>query len=349
MISKLENIRYGYGVPTSVLLDQAGFSRSSYVRWKRRNARGEPPVKKPGPRKIAPLPLDQLKADIESLKHGNRRTGRTGKLYEKYRPGISRRELNSMVREARDEHRHARSSSRCRVVWHCPDLAWSLDGSEYRHVARLGKIHIQNIQDLCSQYKFVPLTSRHTPCGEELAGHLSYHFSKFGPPLFLKRDNAGNLNHPAVDSVLSEAMVIPLNSPIYTASYNGAIEHSQGEFKAYLKLWQQKAETISELSQLVETASHNLNHQIRRALKGKNACSTYFGKNRLKYNKRKRKEAYDWISDLALEISSRSDKTKIDPAAWRIACRKWMEKNDLITIIKPRKVLPHFPPILGHN
>jgi len=213
----------------------------------------------------------------------------------------------------------------------------------------MGKLHIQNLQDLCSRYKFAPLTTEHTPCGEELAGHLSYHFTKSGPPLFLKRDNAGNLNHPAIDGVLADAMVIPLNSPVYTAPYNGAIEHSQGEFKNYLKLWEQKADTISELSLLVETASHDLNHQFLRSLNGKNACRAYLGKSRIKYNKRKRKEAYDWILELAFEISARSDKKRIDPSAWRIACRKWMEKNDLITIIKPKKVLPNFSLILGHN
>jgi hypothetical protein len=69
------------------------------------------------------------------------------------------------------------------------------------------------------------------PCGEEIAGHLSRHFERFGPPLFIKRDNAGNLNHTSVNEVLEEHMVIPINSPYYTPSYNGAIEHSQGEFE----------------------------------------------------------------------------------------------------------------------
>jgi hypothetical protein len=59
-------------------------------------------------------------------------------------------------------------------------------------------------------------------------------FERFGPPLFIKRDNAGNLNHTSVNEVLEEHMVIPINSPYYTPSYNGAIEHCQGEFKTWL-------------------------------------------------------------------------------------------------------------------
>jgi hypothetical protein len=51
---------------------------------------------------------------------------------------------------------------------------------------------------------------------------------------------------------------------------------------------------------------------------------------------------YDWITDLAVDLSARCGKNKIDPAAWRIAARKWMEKNRLIVIQKPVKVLPNF-------
>jgi hypothetical protein len=247
-----------------------------------------------------------------------------------------------MVRQIRYEHHREQASRRCEVTWRCPNLVWAQDGSEYRHHISFEKVHIQNLQDLCSRYKFVPLATEYMPCGEEIAGHLAYHFSKFGPPLFFKRDNAGNYNHLAVESVLEEAMVIPINNPVNRARYNGAIEHSQGEFKGYIRKWEQKAKTSAELSLLIETASHDLNHQSRRSLAGRNACQAYFGDRRLRYNKRRRKEeVYDWIRDLAVEISERSGKRVIDPCAWRVVARKWMEKNDLIIIRKSGKVLPH--------
>ncbi len=51
-------------------------------------------------------------------------------------------------------------------------------------------------------------------------------------------DNGGNLNHRAVNQVLEEAFVISINSPPNTSQYNGAIEHTQGEFKDYLRRWE---------------------------------------------------------------------------------------------------------------
>jgi hypothetical protein len=107
----------------------------------------------------------------------------------------------------------------------------------------------------------VPVISSHPlpvlsePCGEEIAGHLSRHFSRFGPPLFIKRDNAGNLNHTSVNEVLEEHMVIPINSPYYTPSYNGAIEHCQGEFKTWLIQWKHAAGSKRELALQVDNAA----------------------------------------------------------------------------------------------
>ena len=141
------------------------------------------------------------------------------------------------------------------------------------------------------------------PCGEEVAGHLAYLFDRFGPPLFCKRDNGGNLNHTAVDQVLEDAWVIPLNSPPYTASYNGAVERTQREFKEYLKRWQWKANTMEALFLLAKTAAHELNHKPRRCLNNHTACGVYFGANCIGYSKRKRKSVYRWIRDLATEIS----------------------------------------------
>ncbi|MEJ2157718.1 MAG: hypothetical protein P8X96_20505 [Desulfobacteraceae bacterium] len=180
------------------------------------------------------------------------------------------------------------------------------------------------------------------PCSEEIAGHLQRQLTRFGPPLFIKCDSAGNLNHRAVNDLLQELMVIAINSPCYSPGYKGAIEHSVGELKNWLGKFKAAAKSVTEQTLLVENAAHGLNHRPRRCLYGKNACSSYFGSSRLRYNKRKRKEVYDWICDLAVDLSVRCGKKKIDPSAWRIAARKWMEKHRLIAIVKPAKVLPHF-------
>jgi hypothetical protein len=185
------------------------------------------------------------------------------------------------------------------------------------------------------------MASSYLPCGEELAGHLDRLFSRFGAPLFCKWDNGGNLNNAAVNQVLSEAMVIPINSPVYKAPYNGAIERTQGEFKGYLKRWQSKAKSLRQCVLLAETAAHDINHYPRRCLDGKTACRAYFEKDWLHYPKRKRGSVYHWILNLAERISIGLGKNVVTPTAWRIAARQWLLQNGLIQIVKAGNVLPN--------
>jgi len=333
MVQKIETAKSQYGVAAASLVAMAGFSASSYKRWKRRIHCGDAPVQKPGAKKIAPIDLGKLKQQIGDLNHGKKRTAGAGRLYNINSHRISRREFNEMVRQVRWATNRSKAASQCKVRWLRPDLAWALDGLEYK------THHVQNLQDLCSRYKFAPMTTDYMPCGEEIAGHLDRDLTRFGPPLFIKRDNGGNLNHTAVNDLFEQLMVIPINSPCYTASYNGAIEHSQGELKTWIGKWYTAAKTRRELALLVENAAHALNHKPRRILSENNACRAYFVSDRLKYNKRERRQAYDWITDLALDLSVKSGKNAIDPTAWRISARKWMEKHQLIIIEKPYKTI----------
>lgn len=336
MVATIESIKSEYGVTVASLVEMVGLPLASYMRWKRRLQNGEDPVKKPGAKKTSPIDLNDLKRRIDALPHGKKRSSGTGPLYHANRHGISRREFNELVKEVRCDVNRQKRAAQCEVIWLRPDLAWAIDGFE------TPTCHVQNLQDLCSRYKFAPMTTAYEPCGEEIAGHLDRHLTRFGPPLFLKRDNAGNMNHSAINALLMELMIIPINSPCYTASYNGAIEHSQGELKTFLRKWEQNVESQSELALQVENAVHALNHHPRRSLNGMNACRKYFSFPRLRYGKRQRKEVYDWIKNLAIDISLKSGKDEIDLTAWRVSARKWMEKHRLIIIRKPEKVLPHF-------
>ena len=239
------------------------------------------------------------------------------------------------------------SSTQCHVTWLHPNLVWAIDGCELKLAG--DKVHLQNLSDLCSRYKLPPLATEYVPCGKEVAGHLTRLFTRLGPPLFCKRDNGSNLNHTAVYQVLADALVIPINSPAHMASYNGAIERTQGEFKTYLSRWRWKARSKDQIRLLVETAAHDLNHRRRRSLSGKTACRIYFGKNRLRYPKRKRKAAYQWIKDLAQRLSSTIGDDQITPASWRIAARQWLMKNRMIRIVRAGKVLPYSSLNLCHN
>ena len=335
----IEAAKNRFSLSYASLADQVGLRYRTLMRWKRRLADGMDAVEKRGPKKVQPLNLVELKEKIRDLDHGRKRSHGTGRLHGDHADSISRRELNELVRQVRSDTK----ADPCQVVWLRPDLSWAMDGLKYRDC------HVQNVQDLCSRYKFAPLTGAAEPCGEEIAGHLSRHFSRFGPPLFIKRDNAGNLNHAAVNDLLGDHMVIPINSPYYTPSYNGAIEHSQGELKTWLHKWRYDAHTQRELVLQVDNAAQALNHQRRRSLSGQNACLAYFSSSRLRYTKRQRKEVYDWIYNLAVDISGRAGKNEIDPTAWRVSARKWMERNRMIVIRKPEKVSPHLNLNLCHN
>ena len=335
-MNSIENIKSEYGGCEASLMAIAGINICSYKRWKRRVRAGVEPVQKSGVKKVAPIDLGKLKQQIGALEHGKKRTAGTGRLYHVNCHRISRREFNAMVGQIRTAAKRSKDAAACRVRWLRPDLAWAIDGLQY------SACHVQNLVDLCSRYKFAPMTTGYMPCGEEIAGHLDRHLTRFGPPLFIKRDNGGNLNHRAVNDLLQDLMVIPINSPCYSPSYNGAIEHSGGELKGWLAKWKAAAKTIREIALAVENAANATNHRSRRCLSGKNACRSCFASSRLRYTKCKRRQAYDWITDLAVDLSARCGKNKIDPGAWRIAARKWMEKHRLIVIVKPVKVLPHF-------
>jgi hypothetical protein len=331
-----------YKVPRTVLLAQMGLSYDSYLRWKRRMKEGEEPVYRPGPKKLERIDFAGLKQALANLKHSRKRTHGTGELLRQYSLQVSRRQLNAMVMETRMEHAHRKAAALQRIHWHYPDLAWAVDGSEFAAEPVGGNLILCTVQDLCSQYKLPPLAGVHVPCGEEVAGHFARLFTEFAPPLFLKRDNHGVLNHSSVNEVIEEHMVIPLNSPTYYAPYNGAIEHTQGEFKAYLKGWNWKAGSNESRELLAELTAHDLNHKARRALKGQNSCRAYFCSPRITFNRRKRREVFLWIKQMTFDMLEKLGDDGLYMTAYRIAARTWLQKNRYITIIRDGKVLPYY-------
>jgi hypothetical protein len=338
----METISQLFNISLTELLKETPFSYSSFMRWKARFKMGMPAIKRPGPKKVENIDLENLEQDIKNLKHCRKRTHKTVVLYQQYKEQVSRREFNTMVWEARNAYKRQQAADMYRILWHHPDLAWAIDGSDFTPKALLSKLSICNVQDLCSKYKFPPIADSSIACGESLSGHLARLFTKFGVPLFFKRDNQGNLNHCAVNDTLEEFMVIPVNSPTYYAQYNGSIEHTQGEFKGYLRKWFWKAETDNEMQILSEIGAHDLNHMPRRSLKGRNSCSVYFGSRRIKFDRRKRKEVFLWIKQLTLDLMDKLGDNKMYETSWRIAARTWLHKNHLITVSKASKVLPYY-------
>jgi hypothetical protein len=331
-----------YTVPRTMLLGELGLSYDSYLRWKRRIKQGEEPVHRPGPKKFERIDLAGLKQALANLKHTRKRTRDTGELYRVYASQLSRRQLAAMVVEARKEYTGRLTADMQRIFWHYPDLAWAIDGSELAIDSASGTLMTYNVQDLCSRYKFPPVAGAQIPCGEEVAGHFARLFTEFAAPLFLKRDNEGVLNHGSVNGVLEEHMVIPINSPTHYAPYNGAIEHTQGELKSYLKHWRWKAVSDDGMELLAELSAHDLNHKPRRSLKWQNSCRAYFDSPRITFNRRKRREVFLWIKQTSFDMLEKLGDDGLYMTAWRIAARTWLQKNRYITIVRNGKVLPYY-------
>jgi hypothetical protein len=345
----IEEAKKQYALPIRTLAGEMGLRLATLMRWRRRLRFGQAAVGKRGPKKVKPLNLNLLTQQLQGLAHGRNRSAGSGPLHRTYGDAISRRELNALVRQVRYESNRLHDAQISHVTWLRPNLAWAMDDCQKTKQAADGSLHLHNLTDLHSRYRLPPLASNSLPCGEEVAGHLQYLFDRFEPPLFCKRDNGGNLNHRAVNQVLEQALVIPINIPPYRAPYNGAIEHTQGEFKTYLDRWSWKAGSLGQMMLLSETAAHDLNHQPRRCLGGKTACRAYFGGPRIRYPKRKREAVYRWIQELAAELSTRAGKPVITSTAWRVAAKQWLLKNRLIRIQKAGKVSPNFFQKIDHN
>jgi hypothetical protein len=295
-------------------------------------------VRQPGPQKVKPPDIGRISLDIASLSHGQDRTQGTGAVYARHASSISRRELQGMVAMARHGLNVVHRQNLRRISWNLPNVAWSMDPCEYQqHDA--AKVYMNQMQDLASRYKFGPLAGG-IPCGEEIAGHLAATFKRFGAPLFLKRDNGGNLNHAAVDDVLAEHFVLPLNSPAHYPPYNGAIEEAQAELKnglsARLAYKPCPGEHLEAYAGVVE---HDLNHQPRPCLNGSNACQAYFSSRR-SFTKWERRDAYVWIANAQKDMLCCEG---IQPqAAWRIAVEAWLRMKGFITVTVNGKVSPYF-------
>ena len=104
------------------LCQRTGLSRATYCRWRGRQRCAQPLRRQPGPPKTGPLPLDQVRDQLRHLLHGAHRTRGTGALYQQHRAGLSRRQLNALVR-------HERRHQRQQITWYSTQTAWALDAT----------------------------------------------------------------------------------------------------------------------------------------------------------------------------------------------------------------------------
>jgi hypothetical protein len=324
----------------------------SFNRWRCRIRENLVLIKRPGPKKVEPFDSSVLDAEIRLLDHGRKRSAGTTDLCQRHRFSLSRRELGRMVARVRqdlwaDYRRHLRL-----IEWLTPGVVWAMDGTEYA-ADLTGKINLCNMQDLGSRYKFLPLAGGY-PVGEEIAGYLSEKIDRYGAPLVLKRDNEGIMNHLAVNEVLKEFFILPLNSPRDYAPYNGAIEESQRELKRCLqeKLALAMPNLQNHIAAYAETAVNDLNHRIRPCLNGRTSCQVFFGTDiKPAFKKRERRQIYDSIMEKAERILSAMKESgqAVRESAWRIAVESWLKSRGYIKPQINTKVSPNFPSFLSHE
>lgn len=336
IVELIEQMHAEEGLGYRALCERAGISYRSFMRWRRRCIDGEEPVHKPGPAKVEPLDMDLLVKQIEAMHHHRRRTEGTGELYHEHRHRISRRDLGALVMEQRRHQERVRLQNQKRIRWHVPRLVWAFDDTEFRPDPRYPKAYLHNVQDLGSRFKFGALVGLQLACGEDVVAHLAELFNRHGPPLFLKRDNGGNLKHYEVDSLLRSAMVLPVNSPRRYPQYNGSMERAQGEIKGMLV--RHVKNPVPFLAIQAEMDIHELNHKPRKDLGHRTPCSMFeSGKDHVRiYTRRKRREVYESVKEKTLAFAGMEgyDADK----AWRHAVLIWLQENRFITVTKGGKV-----------
>jgi len=343
----IEDMKDKTGMPYGMICRAMRVPLSSLGRWRRRKKNNYPFINRPGPKKVEPFDPSALDTEVRLLDHGSKRSGGATKLYGRYQRSISRREFSRMVEQVRQDLVSDHRRNLRQIDWLVPGVVWAMDVTEY-DLEMAGKIHLHNTQDLGSRYKFLPLVGEDM-IGEEIAGYLSEKFFRFGPPLFLKRDNGSNVNHLAVNGVLSEFFVLPLSSPISYASYNGAIEESQRELKGCLreKLISEIPCSHNPIALYAEVASHDLNHRRRPCLQGKTSCQVFFSLGeRPVFSKLERREIYDILMERVERILASMNQfgKSAREAAWRIAVEFWLQSRGFIKVHIPKKVSPNFTP-----
>jgi hypothetical protein len=349
----IEDIKRCTGMPDAIICRAMRVPLSTLGRWRRRKKENHPFLNRPGPKKVEPFDLSALDAEIRLLDHGVKRSAGATKLYSRYQQLISRRELSRMVGQVRQDWVADHRRNLRRIAWLMPGVVWAMDVTEY-DLGLASKMHLHNTQDLGSRYKFPPLAGE-CPVGEEIAGYLSEKFFRFGPPLFLKRDNGGNMNHGVVNGILSEFFVLPLNSPEYYAPYNGAIEESQRELKACLREKLIPDFPYSENPSpavYAEVAAHDLNHRLRPCLRGKTSCQVFFSlEERPIFSKWERRKIYDILRERVerILVSMNQFDQSAREAAWRIAVEFWLQSRGFIKVHTPKKCHPISSPFFAHE
>ena len=317
------------------LCQRTGLSRATYCRWRGRQRCAQPLRRQPGPPKTGPLPLDQVRDQLRHLLHGAHRTRGTGALYQQHRAGLSRRQLNALVRHERRHQRQQRRAQLQQITWYSAQTAWALDATEWPTRRPGVKLQVLAARDLASNYGLGLWALPHLG-GQAVAEYLATLIRRYGQPLFLKRDNGAVLHTPEVEQVLAGEAVLPLDSPAYYPRYNGAIEKHIGEVKRLFPypLPEICAVDDSAAQALVEALRHEANARPRHALDGSSPAEMFHAGPRLHVNRPTRAAIFASLCDEAWATvsSMKAPNQRSFAAAWRSAAQSWLRCQALISV-----------------
>lgn len=220
------------------------------------------------------------------------------------------------------------------INWCEPRLVWGMDIAEYEFDGFV--FNALQVIDLGSRIKFEPSLKIGAFTAAEAAKHLESLMQKHGAPLFLKRDNGGNLCGNPVEQILKIFAVLPLNSPPGYPQYNGAVEKAQGDLK-------RRTRTILTLDRLTDMAKGLLLYAINEsnttpslALNGATPLEVWNRPFR-KFDKFEREKIYKEIAGRALRSlngSGYSMAQEVFQCAWRWAARTYMEEHGILALCR---------------
>jgi transposase InsO family protein len=296
------------------IAEMLGIAVSTLYRYIKRFRAGKPLRRRRGPKRVRAIPRAQMRAAKAHLGAGRRRVPGAAGFHRELADKASRRERQGLINSERKRREDAIDS----LDWDGVNTVWAIDDTEFtnrlcRHGIRpQQRVFLNTVQDLGSHYKFA-LGLHPFFNGAQVAERLQALFKRYGAPLVLKRDNGPNLNSEEVDELLSEHLVMALNSPTYYPQYNGAVERAQREIKEQADRelqdmvgWHSAHHPTSDIALISKVAIHELNHQPRASLGGATACAVFHGRGKHDtVPKRQRRNIYDRINRQAMNIAPR--------------------------------------------
>jgi hypothetical protein len=353
MIEIVESLKGRTEEPYRGLCRDLELPYSSVMRWRTRRKEGKAAADQPGPQKTGPLDLSALYDGIRGLRHGNKRAGGSGALFDRFRKQVSRREFYGMVKTVRGEIAGEKEILERRVEWLVPGLVWAMDDMEKAWLERY-RAYVLLAHDYGSRYTVGIQGDDTKPNGLMTAAMTERLFGETGMyPLFLKHDRGSNFMSQEMQGVLSAGHVIPLISPRHYPPYNGGVERAHQDIIRHVDhlLGDEKADGRT-FRLACEVSRHEVNHLCRATLSGLTACHVF--EEARPYiqavGRRQRREAYEEIKTLSIDIVDElgEDTVKARETAFRYAAETWMQLNNMIRVTRNGVVLPPFYQIWSH-